>query len=346
MKLKQYFKSLKKVTFWTFSVFFVLVLVFIFVLFVMTSKSLLGIKLISENTSLIIIISVISLLIVSQGVALLMIKRIYNPLEDITRVINEVAKGNFDVSLESSKYKTEMRILADNINLMISDLRSMEVMRSDFVANVSHEFRAPLSSIQGYVTLMSDPEISKEQWTEYFELLKASTRQLSGLVDNVLKLSRLESQNIVQKDVDFSLDEQLRRAVLMFEEQWSEKELVLDLDLPEVEYHGNEDMTGQIWINLIGNAVKFNKQGGTLGVKLSEDDDAITVDVYDSGEGMTDEVKNHIFEKFYQGDTSRKADGNGLGLALVNTVSKLLGYSITVESEVGKGSKFTVKLPK
>lgn len=347
MKLKVFNKLYRRMIFLVFFVFAMLVLLFLFLLFLIFRTSIFDISTISENTSLIVICSVISLLMVSQGMAFFWSRRITKPIITISAAVDEIAQGNFDVHIDDSKFKYEVKVLAENINKMTEELKSIEVMRSDFVSNVSHEFRAPLSTIQGYVTLLSDPKISEQQRNEYFSLLAESTGQLSGLVDNVLKLSRLETQNIKSKPVKFSLDEQLRRVVLMFEQQWSKKNLYLDLDLPECEIVGNKELFNQMWINLVGNAVKYTDCGGKIGIRLDASlKDYITVEIYDDGIGMTEEVQKHIFEKFYQGDTSRKSQGNGLGLALVKTAADITGSTIDVKSEPQKGSTFTVKIPK
>lgn len=324
-----------------------LLLLAIFIVFLLLRNSVFAVDSISESTSLVVLIVVVCLLIISQVLTMFWLRRVSRPSAVISSVLARVAQGDFDVRVDTSDFKDEMLQLGNEINGMIGELGSIEVMRSDFVSNVSHEFRAPLSSIQGCVTLLSTPNISQEQQNEYFELLKESTRQLSSLVDNVLKLSRLESQNMLAQPESFSLDEQLRRSVLMFEQQWSQKELELELDLPECSYVGNEELLGQVWINLIGNAVKFTDQGGKIGVRLEDKEpEFIAVTVYDDGEGMTEEVKKHIFEKFYQGDSSHRASGNGLGLALVKSICQLTGSQISVESEPGRGSAFTVRLPK
>jgi len=347
MKLKSFNKLYRRTLALVFAMFALTVLLFIFIIFLLARTNLFGTEIISENTGLIVVACIVSLLIVAQSITLYWSRRINRPVEIISNAVNRVAQGDFDVQIDSSKFKNEMKDLADDLNKMIKELKSIEVMRSDFVSNVSHEFRAPLSSIQGYVTLLSNPDISDAQRTEYFSKLSESTRQLTGLVDNVLKLSRLESQNIVSETKAFSLDEQLRRAVLIFEQQWSQKNIWLDLDLPKCEYNGNEEMLNQMWLNLIGNAIKFTDENGEIGVSLDiSQTDFVVVTVSDNGVGMTEEIKAHIFEKFYQADTSRKAEGNGLGLALVKTVADLTNATVTVESELGKGSKFTVKLPK
>lgn len=347
MKLKSFNKLYRRTIAVVFAMFALTVLLFIFIIFLLARTNLFGEEIISENTGLIVVACIVSLLLLAQGITIFWSRRINRPVEIISKAVNSVAQGNFDVQIDSSKFKSEMRNLADDLNKMIKELKSIEVMRSDFVSNVSHEFRAPLSSIQGYVTLLSNSELTEEQRNEYFSKLSESTRQLTGLVDNVLKLSRLESQNIVTETRAFSLDEQLRQAVLIFEQQWSQKNIWLDLDLPKCEYNGNEEMLNQMWTNLIGNAIKFTDENGEISISLDNSQkDFVFVTISDNGVGMTEDVKTHIFEKFYQADTSRKAEGNGLGLALVKTIADLTNSTVYVESEIGKGSKFTVNLPK
>lgn len=323
----------------------VMVLLFMLIILIVVEDNPLTRDIVEPHSWLIAAAAVLSLLIISQFVALLWVKRITRPAEEISKAVEKVAKGEFDVKIDCSGFKYEMLELGNNLNKMIEELNSIELMRSDFVSNVSHEFRAPLSAIQGYVTLLSSPKTTEEKKSEYFQLLRDSTRQLSSLVDNVLKLSRLQSQNILPQKSLFSLDEQLRRAVLMFEQDWSEKELELDLELPECMYLGNADMLSQVWVNLIGNAVKFSHRGGRIGVKIDDScPEFISVSISDTGTGMSEEVQKHIFEKFYQADSSRKSQGNGLGLALVNSICRLTDSEIFVESREGQGSCFTVRL--
>lgn len=344
MRLKKINRAFRRTAFLVFFVLSMLVLLFLFLIFLLVRTSIFDIQIISDDTALIVVCTVLFLLIVSQGVAIFWSHRITKPVKSISAVIDEVSKGNFDVQIDTLKFHDEIRDLGENLNKMILELRSIEVMRSDFVSNVSHEFRAPLSAIQGYVTLLSNPSISDEQRKEYFALLAESARDLSGLVDSVLKLSRLESQNIAPKAEPFRLDEQLRRAVLLFESQWAQKEIELDLELPEYTYTGNAELLYQIWTNLFGNAVKYTPPHGKIAVRLFPE--TATVEIADTGIGMSEEVQSHIFEKFYQGDPSRRAVGNGLGLALVQTACQLTNSTVSVESTVGAGSTFTVHLPK
>lgn len=347
MKIKKFNKIYHRTLVLVIVAFSMSVLLFLFLIFLLARTSLFETEIISENTALIVVAFVLSLIIVSQVITFYWNYRINRPVEIFSDVINQVAQGNFEERIDSSKFKNEMKSLAEDINKMIVELRSIEVMRSDFVSNVSHEFRAPISAIQGYVTLLSNPSLTDDQRTEYFNKLSESTQQITGLVDNVLKLSRLESQNIVSEKKVFSLDEQLRRNVLLFEDRWQEKNIELDLELPECNYYGNENLLNQMWANLIGNAVKFSYDNGKIRISIDDSEkDFITVAVTDEGIGMSEEVKLHIFEKFYQGDTSHKSEGNGLGLALVKSVADLSGARISVESEPGKGTEFKVYLPR
>lgn len=344
MRLKKINRAFRRTAFLVFFVLCMLVVLFLFLVFLLMRTSIFDIQIISDNTALMVICVILFLLIVSQGVAVFWSRRITEPVKSISAVIEEVAKGNFDVQIDTLQFHDEIRELGENLNKMILELRSIEVMRADFVSNVSHEFRAPLSAIQGYVTLLSNPTLSESQRKEYFSMLTESTRDLSGLVDSVLKLSRLESQNIAPKSEPFRLDEQLRRAVLLFESQWSQKEIELELDLPEYTYTGNAELLYQVWTNLFGNAVKYTPPHGKISVRLLPNEKGATVEIADTGIGMNDEVKSHIFEKFYQGDSSHCAVGNGLGLALVKTACQLTGSTVSVDSTVGAGSTFTVRL--
>lgn len=347
MKIKNFNKIYHRTLVLVIFAFAISVLLFLFLIFLLTRTSLFETEIISENTGLIVVASVLSLVIVSQVITIYWNYRVNRPVEILSDVINQIAQGDFEVKIDSSRFKNEMKSLAEDLDKMVTELKSIEVMRSDFVSNVSHEFRAPLSAIQGYVTLLSNKSLSEEKRTEYFDKLVESTKQISGLIDNVLRLSKLESQNIVSEKKIFSLDEQLRRNVLLFEEVWQRKNIELVLDLPECDYYGNEELLNQMWANLIGNAVKFSYEEGEIAIRIDDSKkEIVTVIISDNGPGMTEEVRAHIFEKFYQGDTSHKSEGNGLGLALVKSVADLSGAQIDVESEPGKGSVFTVRLPR
>ncbi len=192
---------------------------------------------------------------------------------------------------------------------------------------------------------MQDHDLSPKERQEYSRLIIESTRQLSSLSSNILKLSKLENQEYIVDKSQFGLDEQIRQALLLLEAQWNDKNINLDLDLEPVVFYGNEDLLMQVWLNLLGNAIKFTDRGGGIAVHLSTTGHAVTVTITDSGIGMTEEVMKHIFVKFYQGDKSRSAEGNGLGLPLVRRIVELCGGEVSVESKVGEGSVFVVTFP-
>jgi signal transduction histidine kinase len=194
--------------------------------------------------------------------------------------------------------------------------------------------------------LLQDEELSADERREYTEMIIAGTRQLSTLSSNILKLSKFENQKIITDSVEFDLDEQMRRSLLMIEPQWSEKNIELDIELEPVRYCGSVDLLQHVWLNLLDNAIKFSNEGGKISVRLSDAGDHIIAEIADNGIGMNEETKKHLFDKFYQGDKSRSSEGSGLGLPLVKRIVELSGGAIHVKSELGIGSVFTVELPK
>ena len=256
-----------------------------------------------------------------------------------------MAKGDFSVRLDERIRAVELRTMAQNFNLMTQELANMEIFRSDFISNVSHEFKTPLSTIEGYATLMQTSKLSEEKRKLFAEKILSNTKRLSTLTGNILLLSRLENQEINTGTLRFSLDEQLRECLLLFEPEWTQKNLELDIQLEELEYEGNPNLLFQVWQNLIGNAVKFSCQNGCLRILLRRQDGMICVYVVDNGIGMNEETQRRIFEKFYQGDLSHAAEGNGLGLALAKRIIELHGGEIAVSSKEGRGTTMTVFLP-
>lgn len=273
-------------------------------------------------------------------------RKILKSTSDLSSAAREVAKGNFDVRLPDEQHRIhELREMAANFNKMVHELSGIETLRKDFIVNVSHEFKTPIAAIEGYAALMQDEDLSTAERQEYGRRIIESTKQLSSLTSNILRLSKLENQGVVVDKVQFQLDEQIRFALLMLEAQWSGKNIDLDISLAPVQYYGSEELLMQVWLNLLGNAIKFSNDEGALHVSLAHENDYITVIISDTGIGMNEEVVQHIFDKFYQGDTSRKAEGNGLGLPLVKRVVDLCEGTIQVSSVIGAGSTFTVTLP-
>lgn len=272
-------------------------------------------------------------------------RRPIGTIVEISEATKEIAKGNFDVRLNEDIRITEIQTMAHNFNIMTRELATTEMLRNDFIENVSHEFKTPLSAIDGYVTLLQREDLSDKKRSEYTERILFNTKRLSALTGNILLLSRLENQEIEIKKESYSLDEQLREVLLMYEPQWSKKNLDLDIDLDPVIFYGNKDLLAQVWQNLIGNAIKFVADNGQIRVLLRQRQSNIEVTVVDNGPGMKNEVMERIYEKFYQGDTSRTSSGNGLGLTLAKRIVDLHDGTIQASSKIGKGTVFRVSLP-
>ncbi|BDF59335.1 hypothetical protein CE91St36_21520 [Christensenellaceae bacterium] len=275
---------------------------------------------------------------------LLAVTHITKPVKRLTRATQEVAKGNFDISVEYDA-QDEIGQLTHNFNLMTNELKNMEYLRKDFVSNVSHEFKTPIASIRGFAQLLKTKDLTKEEFDEYTDVIIDESTRLSKLSENLLRLSRLEKQVIPTQNAEFSLDEQIRKTLLLLEREWSAKELELDIDLDTVTYSGNEEMMQQIWINLLSNAIKFSHLHGTLCVRLKKEKGQVRSQISDTGVGIAADAIPRIFEKFYQGDASHSKEGNGLGLAIVRQIVESCGGTISVESTEGKGTTFTVLLP-
>ena len=273
------------------------------------------------------------------------ISKITRPIIRITEATKEVAKGNFDIEVHT-KTGGEVSTLSENFNAMTKQLHNMEILRKDFIRNVSHEFKTPLASIQGFARRLKKEGLSLEKQTEYTDIILEETERLSTLSSNILNLSRLENQNIPNKKSPFSLDEQLRKTILLLQNQWEHKDILFDISLDHAGYVGDEELTSQIWINLIGNAVKFSGQGGKVIVDLTNSEKELQVSVKNGGTGIPAEKLPYIFDKFYQADPSHNSSGNGLGLSIVWQITQMLGYRITARSEPGEQTCFTVFMPK
>ena len=284
--------------------------------------------------------------VISTAITFFVGRWILSPILKISSASALIAKGNFDIHLDEDSKIEEVQITFQNFNNMVRELGAIETLRNDFIANVSHEFKTPLNAIEGYATLLQDPELSDAERREYIDKILFSTGRLSTLTGNILLLSKVENQSIPNEKFPYQLDEQLRQCLVMLEPKWGEKDLELDVELDEVCINGCESLLMQVWTNLIGNAIKFSPAGSRISIRLSDDrNGSATVLVRDEGIGMSRETMLHIFVKFYQGDTSRRSEGNGLGLALVKKIVDLCGGTISVTSAEGEGSTFRVTLP-
>ena len=270
---------------------------------------------------------------------------IFMPMRRLSAAAKAVAGGNYTIRLEEGSKIKEVHEMTRNFNIMAEELASTELIHSDFTRKVSHELKTPLSTIEGYAMLLQAPEISEEKRRDYAGKIVESTRRLTALTGNILELSRLENKKAGIEKSSFSLSEQLRQVVLLFEEAWTEKELEIDIDIPNVNCVGNRDMLFLVWQNIIGNAVKFTGRGGMIRIRMSCEGKDVLVSVEDNGIGISPADQKRIFEKFYQADQSHSGYGNGLGLAIAREIVELHGGGISVESKPMEGAKFTVRLP-
>ncbi len=266
----------------------------------------------------------------------------------IIEPIQKIAKGDFSVKIRNEeKYDGEIGVLVKSINDMTDELNAMEKMRQEFVSNVSHEIQSPLTSIKGFARALQDDNLSEEKRKHYLTIIETETTRLSKLSQNLLKLTLLESEEYVPERVTYRLDQQLKQIVLNSEPLWAEKEIELELDLEKVHVIADQESMSQVWINLIHNSIKFTPSGGTITIQLKEHETVVEVRIRDSGIGISEEQKQHIFERFYKADSSRNRayGGSGLGLAIVKKVLDLHQGEIKVESEEGNGTEFIVHIP-
>ena len=269
------------------------------------------------------------------------------PVRKILQATERIAKGDFSVRLETAQtYETydDSDLIMENVNAMAAELSKSEILKADFVSNVSHELKTPLAIIQSYAKLLEKEGLSEELRIKYAQTICAAAKRLNDLVGNILKLNKLEHQELTPETEAVRLDEMLAEAVLGFEELIEQKELTLSCELDEATVVSSKSYLEIVWNNLLSNAVKFTEKGGTIGVSVKKSADGAIVTVSDTGCGISPETGARIFDKFYQGDTSHSGEGNGLGLALVKKVIDVLGGEISVSSEVGKGSVFTIVL--
>ena len=270
------------------------------------------------------------------------------PVKKIIKAAEQIMQGDFSVRISPigklGQYN-EFDEIIDCFNKLAQELGGVETLRTDFIANVSHEMKTPLAVMQNYGTLLQTPGLSEEQRIEYAKGVTDGARRMADMMTNILKLNRLENQQIFPQASEYDLGEQLCECLLQFENVWEKKSIEIDTDIEDnVMIKADAELLSLVWNNLFSNAFKFTEEGGKVTVSLAKADGKAEVKIKDTGCGMTSEVGAHIFEKFYQGDTSHSVQGNGLGLALVKRVVDITQGEISVESEVGKGSTFTVKI--
>lgn len=269
------------------------------------------------------------------------------PVKSIIEATEKIMKGDFSVRIKPMQNSgmEGFNKIATAVNSMAEELAGTETLKTDFIANVSHEMKTPLAVMQNYGTLLQSPNLSEEKRIEYAKGVTDSSRRMAEMMTNILKLNRLENQQIYPQVSEYNLGEQLCECLLQFENIWEKSEIQIETDIAEdIKVSADAELLSLVWNNLLSNAFKFTEKGGTVSVSLTATEHHAIVKVKDTGCGMTAEVGVHIFEKFYQGDTSHSAQGNGLGLALVKRVVDIMQGEISVESTVGVGTTFTVKI--
>ncbi|MEK5434958.1 MULTISPECIES: sensor histidine kinase [Paenibacillus] len=261
--------------------------------------------------------------------------------------IRRISKGDFDVVLEQNREYREFGEIVESINEMASELSQMETMRQDFISNVSHEIQSPLTSIRGFALALQDETLSMESKRHYIDIIVAESTRVSGLSDNLLKLSALESGNFPFENQVYRLDKQLRDTILASEPQWLEKNIEVEAELEEVNVTAVKDLMTQVWTNLLHNSIKFTPENGCIHIKLRTVDERVEVEIQDSGIGISEEDLPRIFDRFYKADKARTASGggSGLGLSLVKKIVELHNGKVTVTSRPGEGTAFVVSLP-
>lgn len=271
------------------------------------------------------------------------------PMHKLAEATSRVAGGDFSVyvpTLHTRDKRDYLDVMIMDFNKMVEELGSIETLKTDFVSNVSHEMKTPIAVIKNYAELLKAEHITKEQRKEYAESIEVAAMRLSNLISNILKLNKLENQRITPEVEVYDVCRQLCECILQFEDAWDEKEIELETEIEDVAMvEADASLLELVWNNLLSNAIKFTEPGGTVTVRQTSDKSLVKVLVSDTGCGMNSDSMKHIFDKFYQGDTSHSKEGNGLGLALVKRVIELLDGDIQVFSKAGKGSTFLVTLP-
>lgn len=314
-----------------------------FIFFILYKLEILS--LIPQPNYLRIVVGIAILSIIIATVLTLILGHIpLRPIRELINATTELSKGNFDVRIDMNT-PDELRELSDSFNKMAEELGSIEMLRTDFINNFSHEFKTPIVSLRGFAKLLKDDNLSVEERNEYLDIIIRESTRLSTLATNVLNLSKIENQKIVTEMKTFDLTESIRRSILLLETSWTQKDIQLDIDLEEITYYANEELLNQVWLNLIDNAIKFTPEKGKIEISLVAFEDFIIIKIKDSGCGIAPEMQKHIFDKFYQGDISHATQGNGIGLTIVDKIVKLHNGTVEVKSKINQGSIFKVTLP-
>lgn len=329
-------------------------IIFLIVLFFCGSYAGLYFLQVKESPTIYVILSMFTYLVIISLVVCVLFaffrqRMVMRPVRQLCRAAQKVAAGDFSVCLPPTRTdgkKDEFEVLFEDFNTMVTELASTEMLKNDFVSNVSHEIKTPLAVIQNYATILQSEQLTDAERKEYSARIKEASEKLNVLITNILQLSRLENQKICPALRPFILSEALSRSILDFDSLLEEKFIDLQVDLDDtLVITSDADLLDCVWRNLLSNAIKFTQPGGCITVLLTRQDDRAVVSIQDTGCGISADAQKHIFDKFYQEDSSHTTQGNGLGLALVKQIVTLLNGTIAVQSVPGQGSCFTVSLP-
>ena len=300
---------------------------------------------IQDQPCVVIGITLVSCIIIGFIIFAIASRKVIATICQFIEATNRLASGDFSARLNIT-HPPEYRVLSDNFNHMAEELAGIEVLRTDFINNFSHEFKTPIVSIKGFAEILKDPTLSQEERDEYLDIVIEESTRLSALATNVLTLSKVEGQTILTNQQSFNLGEQIRQCVLMLDSKLEKKEILLQADIQDINIFANKEMLNQVWLNLLDNAIKFTPTQGIIEVIVQEKESDVLVTISDTGCGITDQALPKIFDKFYQEDRSHATMGNGLGLSIVHEIVTLHKGNIKCMSTVSKGTTFVVSLPK
>lgn len=341
-RIGKYTRSFRMTLFFAFLVFFIMVMTMLLMLlgmFILIHfNSVQG----REIHHLPFLMFAAASIIVGTFIAMIASRRPLDPLAAVMDAVDKITEGDYSVRVKP-RGPEPLYQLGEKFNEMAAELDNVEIMRNDFVGNFSHEFKTPIVSIRGFAKALKWDDLTADERNEYLDIIINESERLSDLSVNVLYLSRIEKQNILTGKTKFNICEQIRLVAGLLDQKLTAKHLEIEMGESEAVVEGNEDMLRQVWINLLDNAVKFSSEGGKINVNVIENKGFVHVMISDQGEGMSDEVSRHIFDKFYQGDVSHSTSGNGLGLAIVRKIIELHDGKISVSSSE-EGSTFEVAL--
>lgn len=278
------------------------------------------------------------------GLSVIASKVIMRPMNDLLDGMHKLSKGEFDTRINYTKGASDIRRIYDGFNSLAQELSNVEILRSDFINNFSHEFKTPVNSINGLIGLLKEKALPREKQLEYLNVIEEETRRLSLTTTNILQLSRLDNQGILTNTCEYNISEQIRRCVLFLEKQWTEKNLDLSMDFDDFIIEADEDLMKQVWFNILDNAIKFADEGGALGIDMKKTGGTLCVNVYNDGPEIPEADRERIFDKFYQTDKTHSRYGNGIGLSIVKRIVELHNGSVAARREDGK-TVLSVSLP-